>query len=125
MEIILNFFTSIVLVIGKKEVGSNTDLSSNGELLAVLRQQVADVLEVELDVGAGDEVRDVRRGVVLDVRPDVSEGARDDPLVVGRALHRVRLARARLPVREHAPVEPVQHGRHQRPDLTHQIFYYY
>lgn len=107
------------------QAGTNTNLSSNSEFLAVLRQQVPDVLEVELDVGAGHEVRDVRRGVVLDVRPDVSEGARDDALVLGRTLHRVRLARTRLPVREHAPVEAVQHGRHQRPDLRHEIFYYY
>lgn len=62
-------------------------------------------------------MRDVGRGVVLDVRPDVAEGARDDALVVERALHRVRLAGAGLPVREHAAVEPVEDGRHQRPDL--------
>lgn len=94
-------------------------LSSDGELLAVLGEQVAHVLEVELDVGAGHEVRDVGRGAVLDVRPHVAEGARDDALVLRRALHGVRLAGARLPVREHAAVEPVQHRRHQRPHLTH------
>lgn len=59
----------------------------------------------------------VRRGVVLYVCPDVPEGARDDALVVRCALHSVRLARARLPVCEHAPVEPVQDGRDQRPYL--------
>lgn len=64
-------------------------------------------------------MRHVGRGTVLDVRPDVAEGARDDALALGGTLHGVRLARARLPVREHAPVEPVQHRRHQRPYLHH------
>lgn len=53
-------------------------------------------------------MRDVGRGVVLYVSPEVAEGARDDALVVGRALHRVSLAGAGLPVRKHAPVEPVE-----------------
>lgn len=101
---------------------NSTNLSSNSELLAVLREQIPDVLEVQLDVGAGDEVRDVRGGVVLDVRPDVSEGARDDALVRVTALHRVRLARARLSVREHASVEAVQNGRHQRTDLRSRFY---
>lgn len=57
---------------------------------------------------------DVRRGVVLDMGPNVSEGTRDDALVLHRALHCVRLARARLSVREHAPIEPVQDGGDQR-----------
>lgn len=92
-------------------------LPSYRKFLAVFGEEIPDVLQVQLHVGAGDEVRDVGRGAVLDVRPDVAEGARDDALVVGRALHGVRLAGAGLPVREHAAVEPVQDGRHQRSDL--------
>lgn len=72
---------------------------------------------MQLHIGAGHQVRDVGRRRVLDVRPDVSEGARDDALVGRGALHGVRLARARLPVREHAAVEAVQDGGDQGPDL--------
>lgn len=58
-------------------------------------------------------MRDIRRGVILDVRPYVSEGSRDDSLVVGGTLHRVRLAGARLSVSEHAAIESVQYRRDQ------------
>lgn len=93
-------------------------LSPDGQLLAVFGQQITHVLKIQLDVGAGDEVRDVPRRAGLDMRPDVSEGARDDALVVGGALHGVRLARARLAVGEHAAVEAVEHRCHQRTDLA-------
>lgn len=65
-------------------------------------------------------MRDVGRGGVLDVRPQVVEGARDHALVLSVALHRVGLAGASLPVREHAPVEAVQHRRHQGTHLPNE-----
>lgn len=52
-------------------------------------------------------MRDVGRGTVLDVRPNVAEGARDDALVFGRTFHSVRLAGACLAICEHAAIEPV------------------
>ena len=46
----------------------------------------------------------VRVGVPADLLEEVLAEARDDPLVVGLAHHGVRLARARLAVREDAHV---------------------
>lgn len=97
-------------------------LSPDGQLLAVFGQQIPHVLQVQLDVRARHEVGHVRRSGVLDVRPDVAEGARDDPLVVRGALHGVGLAGAGLAVREHAAVEAVEDGRDQRTDLGKSIF---
>ena len=57
-------------------------------------------------------------GLVREPREDVERGARNDAALGGVrdvALHRVRLARARLPVREHRGLVPaedvVDHGR--------------
>lgn len=62
-------------------------------------------------------MRDVRRGVVLYMSPQMAERPRDDALVLRRAFHGVRFPRAGLSVREHAAVEPVEDRRHQRTDL--------
>lgn len=92
-------------------------LASNCEFLALFREQVANVFEVELDIRAGDEVREVGRGGRLNVLKDVVEGARNHARIALAALHRVCLAGTGLAIREDAPVEPVQHGRDQRTHL--------
>lgn len=112
----------LYFLLSSKKQKMMSDLSAYGELLAILGEQVAYILEVEFDIGAGDEVRDIGRCGGLYVGPQVAESSRDNALLLRRALHRVSLACARLPVREHAPIEPIQHGRHQRPHLhTHNI----
>lgn len=54
-------------------------------------------------------MRKVRRGGGFDVLENVMEGPRDHARVALATLHRVCLAGACLAIREHAPVESVQH----------------
>ncbi len=78
-------------------------------LLVVVTEQISDLLVVDLEVGRVHEVLHVLAGV--DGLEDVLEGARDDSSLrrrIGDALHRERLAAARLAVREHGPVVAFQ-----------------
>lgn len=78
--------------------------------LDVLTEQVVDLLIVDLDEAATDEV--VLTGIVLGDRDYLTESARNDParlLTVVAAHHRMRLTATRLTVREDRPVVSVQH----------------
>ena len=59
----------------------------------------------------------VRVGVSADLLEEVLAEARDDPLVVGLAHHGVRLARARLAVREDAHVVTCEKKRKEKEGL--------
>ena len=83
--------------------------------LVILGKQVMNLLIIDFDEAAADEMG--FRCVVLGNGDDLLEGAGDDASSLFRlvaAHHRVRLAAARLPVREDGPVVPVQHAVHQR-----------
>ena len=85
-------------------------------VLRVLREQVADLLVVDLEVRRAHEVL-LRRLGDRDLVEDLLERVGDDAAQLGRvgvALHRVRLARARLPVRKDGRVEAVEHGLDRR-----------
>mmetsp|Transcript_107543 Transcript_107543/g.347030 ORF Transcript_107543/g.347030 Transcript_107543/m.347030 type:complete len:333 (-) Transcript_107543:27-1025(-) len=79
-------------------------------LLWILGQEVADLLVVDLQVGAPDKVLcPLRHGV--DLREDMSKGPWQKALLldrrVGRPCHGVGLAGARLPIGENGAVEAI------------------
>ena len=84
------------------------------ELLRV--EQVVHLLVVDLVEGAAQRVRHIRVGrrVLLRARVEVIDGARDQAVHAGaparRPEHRVRLARASLPVREDGGPEALHRG---------------
>ena len=92
-----------------------------GERL-VGREQIGEVLIVDLEVRRRHRRLEVL--VVLEVVEDCVDGARDDPLLRLRrevALHRVRLPRPRLPVREHRRLVPLHHVADHRPHVGEHV----
>ena len=80
-------------------------------LLDVGPQQVPDLLVVDLEVGGVDEVLHVLARV--DRLEDVLERSRDDSALrrrIGDALHRERLAAARLAVGKHGAIVAFEHS---------------
>mmetsp|Transcript_52914 Transcript_52914/g.146924 ORF Transcript_52914/g.146924 Transcript_52914/m.146924 type:complete len:352 (+) Transcript_52914:1049-2104(+) len=87
----------------------------------ILRQQVADLLAINLEDRHLDLVLDLRRPLPgLDKK--LLQRARVDAAVVGRSHHRVSFTRARLPVGEDADVVSVEDGRDHGADfLVHAL----
>ena len=90
------------------------------ELGAALRlEQVVEPLVVQLGVRDEDARALVHRRALEQLAPK----PRDDAGLVGRAEHRVRLARPRLPVRENGAVVPVEERLHRLRDerVVHRV----